>query len=262
MPIRLIASDLDGTLRAEQFTPRLRAAVRCALARGVRVVIATGRMFLTAEWFARDLGLTDVLVTDHGATIWDLQTRTILTQQRIPRDLARAALALTPPDGTAIVCINERFYAPRMTESAIRFADRNRHFLFHAPDLAETLDAEPQKIVFVHDAETTRELRTRLARELGEQLQIVQSHDHFAEVTHRATSKGNALAWLAERWGIARNEVLAMGDQDNDRSMIEWAGIGVAMGNAIPSLQAIADYVAPRAHDDGAAIAIEKFVLE
>jgi len=263
-PIRLIASDLDGTLRIEKnptFTPRVREAVRRAQACGVRMVIATGRMFLTASPLACDLGLKHALVTDHGASIWDLPTRAMLYQKCIPRDMARAVIALTPPDGTVIVCINERFYIPRMTESAARFVDRYRDFVIHAPDLAATLDGEPQKIVFIQTVEQSRELRAGLARELEGQLQVVQSHDYFVEVTHRETSKGNAVAWLAERWGIARDEVLALGDHDNDRSMIEWAGMGVAMDNADARLKAVADFIAPNVHDDGAAYVIEKFVL-
>ncbi len=260
--IRLIASDLDGTLHSTgTFSPRVRDAVARARAQGVRVVVATGRMFLSAGRLARDLGLDDVVVTDHGATIWDLQTNTILTQQCVPTDLARAACALMPPDGTVLVCVNEKFHTPRITENALAFANYNRYNLVHTPDLIETLDAAPQKMVFIHDEDVTRDLLARMTRALGEQLQVVQSHPYFVEVTHRETSKGNAIAWLANRWGIARDQVLAMGDQGNDRSMIEWAGVGVAMGNATDELKRVADFVAPSVDEDGAAVAIEKFVL-
>ena len=96
----------------------------------------------------------------------------------------------------------------------------------------------------------------------ADSLQVVKSFDTYIEITHRDVSKAKAAEWLAERWGIAREQVLAMGDHENDRSMIEWAGLGVAMGNAISSVKAIADYIAPTDEEDGAAVAIEKYVLD
>lgn len=91
--------------------------------------------------------------------------------------------------------------------------------------------------------------------------QVVRSYSHYVELTHPAVSKGKAIEWLARRWGIDRDQVIAMGDQDNDRSMVEWAGLGVAMGNAIDSLKNAAAFVAPSASEDGAAQVIEQFVL-
>ena len=74
-------------------------------------------------------------------------------------------------------------------------------------------------------------------------------------------SKGDALRRLADHLGIAQGEVMAVGDQDNDATMIAWAGLGVAMGNGSPAVKAIADWVAPPLAEDGAAVAIERFVL-
>ena len=264
MTFKLIAADLDGTLRAEQqsFTPRLRDAVRRAQARGVRVVIATGRIYRTAAPFARDLGLTDAIICDHGATIRDVGSGEILFEKKVPLDLARELIERASDDLTVIVCVEEEFYTPRISADAQTFVGNYRDHLHVVPDLARSLRGEPQKILFINDELVSASLLVELKIRFGGLLQVVQSFPLYVELTHREASKGNAVAWLAKRWNIAREQVIALGDQGNDCSMIEWAGLGVAMGNAIDSVKALADFVAPCAEEDGAAAVIEKFVLE
>ncbi len=263
MAYRLIAADLDGTLHAEQqpFTPRIRAAVRNAQERGVRVVMATGRVSRTALQFARDLGLTSPVICNHGATIHDWQTGALLFQQTVPLGLARQVIAWTPEDITVLVCAEEEFYVLRASEDAIAFAGRYHDHMHVVPDLAQSLELEPEKIVFVNDEQISTRLLGELSGEFGQRLHIVQSFSRYVEVTHRDVSKASAVAWLAKRWGIPREQVIAIGDQGNDISMIEWAGFGVAMGNGVASVKVVADYVAPSADEDGAAHVIERFVL-
>jgi hypothetical protein len=84
----------------------------------------------------------------------------------------------------------------------------------------------------------------------------------FVEVNPLGADKGSALKMLAADLGIPRERVMAIGDQGNDATMIEWAGLGVAMGNANEVTQAVADWIAPHIDEDGAAVAIERFVLD
>jgi len=80
-------------------------------------------------------------------------------------------------------------------------------------------------------------------------------------VVPQGVDKGKGLAWLADHLGIPQASVMAVGDQENDLAMVRWAGIGVAMGNAIPALQRAADWVAPPLDEEGAAAALERFIL-
>jgi hydroxymethylpyrimidine pyrophosphatase-like HAD family hydrolase len=89
----------------------------------------------------------------------------------------------------------------------------------------------------------------------------VRSHSLFGELTALGISKGSALAALAARMGIAREQVVAIGDHENDLPMIEWAGLGLAMGNAIPAARALADAVIPSVQEAGVAWAIERYIL-
>ena len=263
MTYRMIAADLDGTLHVEQqpFTPRVRAAVSKAQERGVRVVMATGRISRTALPFARDLGLTSPIICNHGATIHDGQTNALLFQQTMPLELARQLIAWVPQDITALVCADEEFYTVRTSKDGNGFIGHYQTNLHVVPDLAQSLRVEPQKIVFVNDEQVSTRLLGELREHFGQKLHVVQSFSRYIEVTHRDVSKASAVAWLAKSWDIPREEVIAIGDQGNDISMIEWAGLGVAMGNGTAGVKAVADYVAPSANEDGAAHVIEKFVL-
>ncbi len=150
----------------------------------------------------------------------------------------------------------------QILETAVRFAGPYaREHLHQVPDLANGLAGDPQKLVFINDADVSEQLLVDLTARFGGQLQVVQSFPLYVELTHREASKGKAVEWLASHWGVPRQEVMAIGDQGNDCSMIEWAGLGVAMGNAVASVKAIADWVAPSAQEDGAAVAIERFAL-
>jgi hydroxymethylpyrimidine pyrophosphatase-like HAD family hydrolase len=96
---------------------------------------------------------------------------------------------------------------------------------------------------------------------VGPRANVVQSHAMFVEINPLGADKGSALKLLTTDLGIAREHVMAIGDQGNDATMVEWAGLGVAMGNANAITKAVADWIAPAIDDDGAAVAIEKFIL-
>ncbi len=124
------------------------------------------------------------------------------------------------------------------------------------------LDQPPAKFLIVVDtpeqaAALDEELRARFAG----RLRIVRSYRIFVEGNPLEASKGQGLARLAAHLSIPQQEVMAIGDQDNDADMVAWAGFGVAMGNGSPAVKAVADYVAPPVEEDGAAEAIERFVL-
>ncbi len=262
MIYRMIVADLDGTLKAESnptCTARVQQMVEQVQARGIHLVVATGRMFQTAERYVRELGIVDPVVCDHGAAIWDVGTRKMLYDKRVPMDLLREVVGFADSQLTMTACADGELYTNHV-EVDLPIDPYNRVHLHLLSDL-NSLPVAPQKILFLNDEATTDRVFQKLKARFSDSLQVVRSSIRRVELTHRETSKGAAAAWLAARWNIPRDQVIAIGDQDNDRSMIEWAGLGIAMGNAIPSLKAIAGFVAPSAEEDGAAVAIERFVL-
>lgn len=262
---RLIVADLDGTLKSESnpsFTPRVLDAVRRAQERGVHVVMATGRMFRTAERFISELGLQEFAVCDHGATIYDLQSKKVVFEKRVPMDYVARVAEFAGERHTLTACADGEMYTNRILgDEPKRHGDIAINDHLHLISDFRALESEPQKLLFLQDEQTTPRVFAEMKTRFGSELLVMCASTRRVELIHREASKGVAAAWLAARWGILREQVIGIGDQDNDRSLIAWAGLGVAMGNAIADVKAIAKYIAPSADDDGAAHVIEKFVL-
>jgi hydroxymethylpyrimidine pyrophosphatase-like HAD family hydrolase len=118
------------------------------------------------------------------------------------------------------------------------------------------------KLLFVAEPEIVGPTLAELQRAVGDRLVTTRSHQLFGELTALGVSKGRALAELAQQLGIPQAAVVAIGDQENDLEMVAWAGLGLAMGNAIPALKAIANQTIPSIDDAGVAWAIEHLLLD
>ena len=123
-------------------------------------------------------------------------------------------------------------------------------------------DKEFVKIMFVDEPEVLEELIPNLSDDFKSRYNIFRSAGFYLEVIHPEASKGKAVHHLADKLGLTRDEVMCLGDHENDRDMIEYAGLGVAMGNAIDSIKEIANFVTTTNDEDGVAVAVEKFVLK
>ena len=285
VPIRLIATDLDGTLvgPAMQVPLRTRRALQQAMAQGCRVTIATGRAFLPTARVARQLGLNAPLLLCQGALIQDLQDGRVVHCQAIPLKLARQVIryAQSRRLNVQVHLEDEQAYADNHNPSVARMSAISGVPIVLVADLSTWLPRPPLKFLFYEPHERIADLLRNLQAEFGEHLQVVQSHHNLVEVTDLHVSKGSALAWLADHLGIDQSETMAIGDHDNDASMMHWAGLGVAMGQASPAAQAAADVIAPilpeppgptqtdpvsghtfPPHDEGVAWAIERYVLQ
>ena len=120
---------------------------------------------------------------------------------------------------------------------------------------------EPIKFLVFAEPHETEDLLTELRQRFAGQMELTRSHARIVEGNPIGVSKGDALCRLAAHLSVPQTEVMAIGDQDNDAPMVAWAGVGVAMGNASPATKAAADWVAPPVTEDGAASAIERFIL-
>jgi len=123
-------------------------------------------------------------------------------------------------------------------------------------------DTPPTKLLFVAESPIVERELGRHGQRFSGQLSVVRSHELFGELTALHVSKGAALEALAHDLGIERENVIAIGDQENDLSMIRWAGLGLAMGNAIPEVRQAAVAVLPSVHEHGVAFAIDRYILE
>ncbi len=264
--IRLAAFDLDGTLMGtdQKIRPRVLEAVARTQARGVIVTLATGRMFNATVRFARELKITAPLLCYQGGWIQALDGP-VLRRDTLSTTLARAAIELGEAEGWHILLyakgklfLKEYLY-PIAFYDALLGSDVTVGEPWEA--ILATRDGV-DKVLYVAEPEHIPAMAEVLQPRFAGMAEIVRSHAMFIEVVPLGVSKGSALAWLAQYFGIPREQVLAAGDQENDITMIEWAGFGVAMGNAAPAVQKIADWIAPPVTEDGAAVLLERFVLD
>lgn len=262
--VKLLACDLDGTLVDETFriTPRVAAAVRLARARGVAMTIATGRAFPSALPYARELGITLPLICTQGGLIRDPTSGQVLHEAQMALPLAQEIIDLARERSWHLTLyVDEEVY---LTELARRPDFYTRMFglpVRFVKDLSAAVTRPPSKFIVIAEPEQADAIVPELRAHFDGRLRIVRSHRNFVEGNPLDASKGQALALLAERLGIAQSQTAAIGDNDNDADMIAWAGLGMAMGNAPPELQAIADVILPPVEEDGVAVAIEQYIL-
>jgi Cof subfamily protein (haloacid dehalogenase superfamily) len=267
--IRLIALDLDGTLFSEDLvvSPANRAAIAAAQARGIVVTLATGRMFRATLPHAQALGITAPLICYQGALIRDPVSGATLLHRPVPRETAFDVLAMLTAEGLyPNLYLDDNLYVAEMNPGTEFYARLNGGLPINPVGditrfLASREDAPTKITVVLPRPGDTDPLVERLRARFGERIYATKSYPIFAEVINPACDKGAALAALAERLGIAREETMAVGDGLNDLPMLAWAGVGVAMGQASPAVRQGATHVTSPLAEDGLAAAIHRFAL-
>jgi len=264
MTIQLVVCDLDGTLIGPDlvFSPRLHRAVRRAKEQGAIVTLATGRGYPSTRSFAEALEIRAPVVCYQGAQVKE-RDRSTLYESLLPRRYLVPAIDLCRSNGWELsaYCADEIYQTTRAYDQT--FYDR----WFGLPirqvhGLLEALPNDPVKFMITAPTPQEADQIEQILRTLAEgQFRVTRSHAQFVEGLARDVSKGDSVSWLARHLGIEQEEVMAIGDSENDRSMVAWAGLGVAIGNATAEVKAAAAVIAPPQAQDGAAWAIEQFVL-
>jgi len=264
--IRLLALDLDGTLIDDDMVirSRVRRAIIAAQKRRVTVTLATGRMFDFTLPFARDLGITAPLICYQGGLIQALDSDVPLYRATMEPALMREVLRWQAQRGWHVVLyadddvfLDERRYPETF------YHDMLGERLVWVDDLHTVLKRhKPVKFIIFIEPHEADHVEIELRQEFGGRMELTRSHALIVEGNPLGVSKGDALRRLAVHLDVTQAQVMAIGDQDNDTSMIAWAGLGVAMGDGSPAVKAIADWIAPPLAEDGAAVAIERFVLD
>jgi Cof subfamily protein (haloacid dehalogenase superfamily) len=263
--VRLLAIDLDGTVLDSQMriSARVRRALRLTQEAGVHVILASGRIFSSMRLLAADLGLNEPMICHQGALVQDLFTQQVYYRCGVPLPLAQELVVIARQQGWSLgAYLDEHFYVERDSPFLRFYVEFSpTHEEIHiVPNLGDML-VEPLKLILVAEPEEATRADLLLRERFAGRLHIVRSFPLFVEATNWSVSKGCALAFLAEKLGVTQSETMAIGDNDNDIEMVAWAGWGVAMGNASAALKATAAYIAPSLADDGAAQAIERFIL-
>lgn len=263
-PIRLVVSDVDGTLvqTDKSLAPGTPAAAARLRAASIPLAIVSARPPRGMLWIAKELGLAGLLAGFNGGTITQ-PDGTVVEQRTVPPDAARTALALFARNGVSAWFFTAQEWL--VMDPNGPHVDHERHtvrFNERVVDSYEPYIDQGGKLVGVtDDAPLLARLETELQGLLGDTANAKRSQTYYLDVTHREANKGNAVRILAGHLGVALADVAVLGDQANDLPMFDVAGYAVAMGNAPPDVQARAAAVTGTNDAEGWAQAIDRFIL-
>jgi Cof subfamily protein (haloacid dehalogenase superfamily) len=276
MAIRLIALDIDGTLLDScwQLPEANRAAIAEAVRRGIEVALVTGRRYDFAMPIARQLDSALTLIVSNGALIRSKEGRTHL-RHLLPKQTAAQVLHLTTEwrEGAAVIFDRERdnqlILESLDPDDSLRYPyySRNLEFIGLARPLESCLTEDPIQVMLSGRIAAMRQAEARLrAVDFAQEFRLAvtgyeQKDFAMIDVIPAGCSKGSSLAEWAALRGIAREEILAIGDNHNDLEMLSFAGIPVVMGNGVPELKTYGWHETGTNDENGVARAIEQFAL-
>jgi len=276
MPIKLLALDIDGTLLTTrgELTPRNSAAINRARQSGVQIVLLTGRRFSSARELVQRLGLDVPLVSHNGALTKNVETLETLDYHPLDTEIARAIIGIGRECGADMICCDDPDGLGKMVledvsednRSLHRYLDKYRDSVVEVPDLLEYVDHPPIQMMFSGCCDPMEEFAENLQAVMGERIQIFKTRYRSVDLTildalSVTASKGSSLAMIARKHGFAREEVMAIGDNHNDLTMLRYAGLGVVMANAEDELKQAGFELTSSNEEDGVAEAIEKHIL-
>lgn len=264
---KLLAVDMDGTLLREDKTISKMTikAVEEARKKGVRVVLSSGRLLSGIIDYLKKLNLfreDEYAVAMNGGSIQEVMSQNYLYKK-----------LLTSNDIDRIITLGRKLNADvELVTPNCFFVDKYKDFFKFDAEINNAdlkvinLDnilsnIEVYKVMFVNDKEFIDKIIPLIPDDFRKDYTVIRSGANFLEFINKDANKGNAVAHIAEILKIDPQEVICIGDAENDTHMIKYAGLGVAMGNAYPSVKEAADYVTKTNEEDGVAYVINKFIL-
>ncbi len=265
MDYKMLVLDLDDSLLGSdlKISSRNEEALLAAIQKGVLVTIATGRMFSSTIPYVEQLGIDIPIITYQGALIKNALSHKTLLHIPIEWEVSMDLIRDSKENGYYIQgYIDDKYYMEEENEYSDFYHTISGRRGIVVSDLEEyAQNREVTKFIIIDEPEKVLRLRDRYEDLYGDRLQVTISKPQFLEFTHRDATKGKAIECLADMLDIDREAVIAVGDSYNDLSMIEFAGLGVAMGNAPDEVRKVADYVTLSNDEAGVAHVIEKFIL-
>ena len=289
---KLVAIDLDGTLLDSygKVSENNKNAIKDAVDKGTKVVIASGRGVMSVKNFANEIGANEYAVCGNGAVVYDFKQEGIIYDKFLSQ---KKVLQLIK------ICEENSIYYSIYTQNSIIAKTLNYNVLFYHQENASKPDGKKTNICITEDIykyvlnrketdytkiticddnniifnsiiKKLREVKgidvldvghmSRKLMKLGTEIHSIEYF--YTEITNENANKWNALEFLIQKLGIEKEEVIAIGDNVNDQTMLENAGLGVAMANSAPYIQQMANIVTESNNEDGIAKVIEKYILE
>ncbi|MCL2820887.1 MAG: Cof-type HAD-IIB family hydrolase [Oscillospiraceae bacterium] len=267
MKYKLIATDMDGTLVNDdsKLTERTKTAILKAIDKGVLFVAATGRPFSNVQELNKVLHKDMPFIVFNGAEGYMGKSGKLLFEHFLDFDLAKETFDIGQQLGfSQILWTGPVLWANRKDDATSAYEavckDLELRIVTDLTDIKDEVRGI-SKVLWIDDPSIIKEQLFKMNAHFGDKLRCVSSMSHFLEFVSMKAGKGTALAEIGRIFGIDKNEMIAVGDANNDLCMIEYAGLGVAVENAGDGIKAKSDYVTSSNNDDGVAEVIEKFIL-
>lgn len=273
MKYKLLCVDMDGTLlnSNKEISEGTKVALLKAKEAGVKVVISTGRLFTSAYSYADLVGIETPIISANGAFIREKDKNEVIYKSLLGKDNCEKILKV----------LKKYDLVPNYHTSNIIFTEKtNPHIKMYTKTIAHQQEGKKVDIQFVEEwgevfekykeellkcitinSDIDKILKAKAEISKYNELETVSSSMDNFEVMCKGVSKGRGVEILAAYYGIPQSEVICVGDNENDLSMIEYAGLGVAMGNAEEEIKEKAQYITASNDEDGVAEVIEKFIL-
>lgn len=289
---KIVAIDLDGTLLNSfgEITPNTKEVLKKAIEKGVQVVLASGRPVSAIENIANEIGAEEYLISGNGALVYDIKEKKIVYDKFLSKEQVLEIVD---------ICEENSIYCNVYTEQEVVAKSLNYNVLFYHKENAkkpegkrtninivlnlrkhiEELSADskflkvtvcdPNRLIFNGIIRKLRNIETidvldvsHMSRKtIKDGTDDVQIEYFYTEITNKNVNKWSAIEYLLEKENIKPEEVMAIGDNVNDKEMIQNAGLGVVMGNSSPQMKEMADIVVSDNNSDGIVEAVEKFIL-
>lgn len=248
MKYKALFLDVDGTTIIHGMnnlpTPRVTAAIVQCMKAGVTVSLATSRPLIGVKQIVEHLRLNGLCVISSGAQIYDPQIKKIIVEIQFPKSAMRRILDVAGEYKKKIMVFDG--------EKEISYDG------IHTPRKVVGMwfpELEPAILVQIRDD------LTRLDDITFHRMEAWKKSFECLDITQKDASKLHGIVEVAKRLGVQTKEIIGVGDGYNDFPLLSACGLKIAMGNAVPELKAIADFIAPRVDEDGVATVIEKFIL-
>lgn len=275
MKYKLIAMDMDGTLlnSQKQVTEYTKKVLKRASEKGIKLVICTGRIFTSAKSYARIIGTKAPIIASNGAYIREKDRNEVIYEKYIKKETLLDIIKVTREWGFyPHIYTTDTIYSEKLIHSSLNYSKWNEtvpederiniQIVDSLEDIVEKEGENFLKVVVMaleDEVEKLQELKKYIKENMD--VSIFSSYMNNFEIMDKEVSKGNALKRLAEFFDIDREAIVCFGDNENDKTMFEFAGFPIAMGNAEEEIKKIAAYVTDTNDNDGVAKAIEELIL-
>lgn len=264
MNYKLVAADLDDSLLGDdrRISKENKKAIEEVVKEGGVFTIATGRPLQGCVVFVEELGLDVPFITYNGALVIKGKSMEVLYHKAIEaQDGINIIKEGKKNNATILVFHDNKLYVNELNERTKNYHKTSTMLPHLEEDLESIAKMGATKILLYHEPEEIKKIQQDMKENFKGKVNFHISKPYFLEFVHQDVSKGDALAALAQSMGISSQGVIAIGDSYNDISMIEYAGLGVAVSNAHPEVKVHADYISKSNREHGVAQVLRKFVL-